>query len=205
MNAVWNFGKKIVGAFVNSLKGLPAALAQAITGLPHSVTAVVKGAVNAMWNLGKKMVGAFVNALKGLPAAVKGAVHGATSAIPSFLGNLALSNPLVGGGVGIVNGAVSGVKGLLGLFGKIKFHNGGIVPGPRGSEVPAILQAGEAVISLNQMRNGGGHNAGGVNVAPNAVNITINGNTDNATVEDIKRHVEEQFRQLRYAARTLGR
>jgi hypothetical protein len=34
----------------------------------------------------------------------------------------------------------------------LKFHQGGMVPGLRGTEVPAILQAGEAVLSLAAVR-----------------------------------------------------
>jgi TP901 family phage tail tape measure protein len=34
----------------------------------------------------------------------------------------------------------------------LKMHSGGIVPGTRGSEIPTILQAGEAVLSVNAVR-----------------------------------------------------
>jgi phage-related protein len=86
-----------------------------------------------------------------------------------------------------------------------KMHSGGIVPGMRGREVPAILQAGEAVVSLSQMnasRSGGGST---LNVHPNAVNITVNGNADHATVLDIQRHVEAQFKEFHKTLRGMGR
>jgi hypothetical protein len=71
-----------------------------------------------------------------------------------------------------VNVAVSGMAALNIAKNKLLgFHTGGIVPGPRGQEVAAILQAGERVISLPEMDamdrgmmpgpSGGG---GGVNV-----------------------------------------
>jgi len=37
-----------------------------------------------------------------------------------------------------------------------KFHTGGVVPGAMGSEVLAVLQAGERVIPTNRAGNGGG-------------------------------------------------
>jgi hypothetical protein len=58
------------------------------------------------------------------------------------------------------------------------FHDGGIVPGPRGQEVAAILQAGEQVLSLDDPRNeanagrqfmGGGGMGGGP-----ALYLTVN-------------------------------
>ena len=36
-----------------------------------------------------------------------------------------------------------------------KFHEGGIVPGRRGEEIAAVLQAGEEVLSLDSPRNSG--------------------------------------------------
>jgi len=89
---------------------------------------------------------------------------------------------------------------------KPKFHSGGIVPGLKGREVPAILQAGEAVMSISQvntMKSGGGGST--LNVHPNAVNITVNGNADHATVLDIQRHVEAQFKEFQKTLRGMGR
>lgn len=37
-----------------------------------------------------------------------------------------------------------------------RFHSGGVVPGPRGAEVPAILQAGETVVPAGGSMGGGG-------------------------------------------------
>ena len=149
---------------------------------------------SAMLSLGKNMAGSLIGGMKNLA----GGVGNLLGSVFGGIGNLA--GRLFSG----ASGFVSGVKNFFG--GLMHFHSGGIVPGPRGTEVPAILQAGEAVVSINQMRNGPmNRGVNGINVHPNAVNIVINGNTDNATVNDIKQHVENQFRQLRYAARTLGR
>jgi len=48
------------------------------------------------------------------------------------------------------------------------FHTGGVVPGPRGSEVMAMLQAGERVIPADRSGNGGG------------TQVTFAGNTSDA-------------------------
>jgi phage-related protein len=87
----------------------------------------------------------------------------------------------------------------------VKRHNGGIVPGLAGREVPAILQAGEAVLTANQLK--GMNNRGGntLNVHPNAVNIVIHGNADAATTAQIKTHVEAQFKELHRTLKSMGR
>jgi len=48
-----------------------------------------------------------------------------------------------------------------------KFHDGGIVPGPAGKEMLAILEGGEVVIPRNAVQNG--VSAGGINVVINTV------------------------------------
>jgi hypothetical protein len=77
-----------------------------------------------------------------------------------------------------------------------KFHSGGIVPGPTGKEVPAILQAGEAVVSISQMRDLNRNGGGGVMVAPNAVVITIQGNADANTTRQIEVAVNQAFNKF---------
>jgi len=87
-----------------------------------------------------------------------------------------------------------------------KHHSGGIVQGPRGKEVPAILQAGEAVTSLAQMNANRGKGSGNsLNVSPGAVSIVVNGNADHATTAEIKKHVEAQFKELHRTLKGMGR
>jgi len=88
---------------------------------------------------------------------------------------------------------------------KGKMHSGGIVPGPFGKEVPMMMQAGEAVMSLSSMRAMQSSRGSTLNIHPGAVAININGNADSATVADIKHHVEQQFRELRFTLKTMGR
>jgi hypothetical protein len=88
----------------------------------------------------------------------------------------------------------------------IKFHQGGMVPGRKGSEVPAILQAGEAVMSISAVHalSRGSRGNGQAQQAPN-VNIVVNGNADHHTVELIKHHVESQFKEFHRTLRAMGR
>jgi hypothetical protein len=87
-----------------------------------------------------------------------------------------------------VNVAVSGAAQLSLIQNKLldDFHSGGIVPGPRGQEVAAILQAGERVISLPEMdaMGRGMSGAGGVGGATYVDNrrITINTGADPQSV-----------------------
>lgn len=47
------------------------------------------------------------------------------------------------------------------MMGLPVLHQGGVVPGPRGAEVPIMAQAGERVIPANQAGGGGGGGGGG--------------------------------------------
>jgi len=121
--------------------------------------------------------------------------------------------------IGLYNGTLGNLLSWIGVDAKIgtltyvdhhskpkKHHSGGIVQGPRGKEVPAILQAGEAVTSLAQMNAGRNRGAGNtLNVQPNAVTIVVNGNADAATTAEIKKHVDAQFKELHRTLRGMGR
>ncbi len=63
----------------------------------------------------------------------------------------------------------------LDAVGLPSFHSGGVVPGPRGADVPAILQAGETVIPAGQSATGG---------------ITINIQAPVFGVDDLDRKIE---------------
>lgn len=67
-----------------------------------------------------------------------------------------------------------------------KLHSGGVVPGRRGAEVPAILQAGEVVLTAAQ--------AAGLNKPVNTFNITVN--QSNASASDIAREIAWQMKTM---------
>lgn len=93
------------------------------------------------------------------------------------------------------------------FVGAPKMHSGGYVGGMSGQEVPAILQAGEAVLSARTVRNlnRSGGVGGGLNIHPNAVNVVVNGNADAQTVALIKHHIDLQFKEFHRTLRTMGR
>lgn len=113
------------------------------------------------------------------------------------------------------NSTLGGILGAIGIDVKVtkltamkvpKFHSGGIVPGSPGKEVPAILQAGETVLSMSQTRaraNAGG--GGQLAVHPGAVVININGSADDKVAAQIKSHVEGQFKELHRTLKGMGR
>jgi len=113
------------------------------------------------------------------------------------------------------NDTLGGIMGAVGINVKVtkltamkvpKFHSGGIVPGSPGKEVPAILQAGETVLSMSQTRaraNAGG--GGQLAVHPGAVVININGSADERVTAQIKSHVEGQFKELHRTLKGMGR
>ena len=149
-----------------------------------------------LWSVGKTvahgLATAFVRVVNAVTHIINAVIHGVNAIIRGY--NL-----------------IPGHKDIktIETFGTMKvpkFHSGGIVPGKRGTEVPAILQAGEAVMSLRQMnalRGGGG--GGSLNVQSGAVTINVHGNADPATTAEIKRHVEAQFKELHRTLKGMGR
>ena len=113
------------------------------------------------------------------------------------------------------NNTLGGILGAVGLNVKVtkltqmkvpKFHSGGVVPGRPGQEVPAILQAGETVLSMSQTRAMNNRpSAGQLSVHPGAVVININGSADERVAAQIKSHVEGQFKELHRTLKAMGR
>lgn len=71
-----------------------------------------------------------------------------------------------------------------------KLHEGGVVPGARGSETLALLEAGERVIPADRAGGRGGGGAGG------AVVVGFRGNTDTAVANLIMRLIRSGDIQL---------
>jgi len=106
----------------------------ALNKIPGAIAAVVVGI--AALALGASATTAAVLALIAALAAL------------GQLGGLQDKFPRPGRLGGLVAGAVptgSAGQPLNAAGGPLRFHQGGVVPGPRGAEVPAILQAGETV------------------------------------------------------------
>ena len=79
-----------------------------------------------------------------------------------------------------------------GLFGGIfSFHEGGVVPGRPGQEVPAVLEAGEVVIPRNQV---GSIGRPGFTIVQN-----VTGNVDDATLRALRANAEQTAAIVRTA------
>jgi len=117
--------------------------------------------------------------------------------------------------ISVWNSTLGNILGAVGVNVKVtkltamkvpKFHSGGIVPGSPGKEVPAILQAGETVLSMSQTRARANAGSGGqLSVHPGAVVININGSADEKVTAQIKSHVEGQFKELHRTLKGMGR
>lgn len=72
-----------------------------------------------------------------------------------------------------------------------RFHSGGVVPGPVGSEVPIIAQAGERVLPIGAS---GSRASGGVSVTvPVILPNWIGGDLPRDAIDQIKRGLEDMF------------
>jgi phage-related protein len=205
LKTVWDIlfaiGKWVVGALMAYFKAWWAII-QAVWNVLKTVwDGLVSGGKTA-WNWLKSMF----NWIKTAALTVWDGLYNAFVAIANKI-------------IGAYNSTLGGLLSAIGIDAKVsllktvdhtskpkKHHSGGIVQGPRGKEVPAILQAGEAVISLAQMNAGRGRGGGNsLNVQPNAVNIIVNGNADAATTAEIKKHVDAQFKELHRTLKGMGR
>lgn len=70
-----------------------------------------------------------------------------------------------------------------------RFHSGGVVPGPRGAEVPAVLQAGETVLPA------------GASMGGTVINITVAGDSD---PDGAARRIHEILRSYNRRTGSLG-
>lgn len=165
---------------------------------------------------GALMEGLGLGALEGAGALIPGIGWGLTAGMLAFQYRKQIGGALKGVGHALgIHGRQTGPEGItkkmkngnISYRGTPVFHSGGLVPGMAGQDVPAILQAGEAVLSARTVRNmnRGGGMGGGFAIHPNAVNITINGNADAQTVALIKHHVDAQFKEFHHALKSMGR
>ena len=213
------FGKKLVSGGLKRVAGIATGAFHAAGSIVHGIGSFFGGLFGggdkpkpspmsmghqSMWHM---LFGGADRAVSGMKGKVMTAM--------ATLGQIIYQG--ITSGIAGAGSAGAGILGLLGNSslaktlgangGKVpKYHNGGIVGGMTGREVPAILQAGEAVLSVSQVRNmnrgGTGHS---MIVSPNAVNITINGNADQQTVNLVKTHVEAQFKELHRTLKSMGR
>jgi len=170
-----------IQAFVNSVKNMFSSFGSGFSSVIASVQSVFTGIgsaffamagqirgvfsqmMNAIKTLISSSIGGFVNLGMNIIAALVSGIVSAAGSIPSAIG---------GSMTTVANSALGAVKSIpiIGsMVGALGFAEGGIVPGPIGAPVPAIVHGGETVIPV-----GGG--AGG-----DTFNITVNGANQSPT------------------------
>lgn len=158
-----------------------------VTGIPKRISDALSGMWDFVWGavvtVGGWISGAWdtiVGTVTGLPGRIADAATGLWDGLKAGLQD-ALNwcidrvNDLLGG----INRVASWIPGvsdtLIPTIPHVKFHSGGVVPGAPGSELPALLQAGETVRTGAQEAALQGALAvvggGGMGGAPIVVNI----------------------------------
>ncbi|MCG3757369.1 phage tail tape measure protein [Amycolatopsis sp. Poz14] len=168
-----------------------ALLANPITWVVIGIAALIAAIVLMIthWDKVKQVVGIVVDWIVARWRDATGWIGGIAEKIGNFLGGMwdgvktgakAALNWVIdrlNDGVRLLNGLIHGVNKVTGIVGIPgipdipyipKFHTGGVVPGAPGSEMLAILQAGETVIP-----------AGG-SVRSSGATVSFRGNTDSA-------------------------
>ena len=101
-----------------------------VTGLPSAIFDAVTGAFDVIWDEFKGVLNKIINAWNNL-----------SFTLPSV--TVDWNGPLPGGEL-TVGGWTISTPNLP------EFHSGGVVPGPVGSELLAVLQAGERILPIDQ-------------------------------------------------------
>ena len=168
-----------------------------IQGIIQVFTAVISGNWSGAWNGIKNMFGGIWDGIKGIVLfgvnIIRNALDGLIDWVGgafSGIGNMILApfRAAIGAFKSLWNSTIGGkgftipdIPGLPGRGTRVQIptlHTGGIVPGRRGSEVMANLQAGEMVLSLAQvdaLRNGRAVATGGGTI----INVTVNAGVGN--------------------------
>ena len=119
--------------------GLPILIAQEW----DQIVGIVGGVWSRVYDTVKGWIEAIISFIKEIPGKVKDAVKD----IPNMVTEAVKEIPVVGTVMNAVGGATDKAKGLLGGIGKVfTGAEGGVVPGPLGRPVPAIIHGGEMVL-----------------------------------------------------------
>jgi hypothetical protein len=187
-NGLWAMVSGIVSAVWGGIKGGIQAALQFIRGILDIFTGIITGNWSRAWDGLKNVVGGAWNGIVSTIRMFVGIAQGVLSGLVSWIGSAfsGIGNMIVApfrAAIGAFKSAWNstiGGKGfstpswIPGIGGKEfripTLHQGGIVPGPMGQEVPTILQAGEAVLPIQAVRNLAAERQGG----GTTYNITVN-------------------------------
>lgn len=85
--------------------------------------------------------------------------------------------------IGVLNSLNPAYQAIQHIPGLPKFHDGGVVPGPVGSEVPIMAQAGETVLPIGAKAGGGG----------TVINVSFTGITTRESAKQVVAVLEQHF------------
>jgi len=209
---VWQAMAAVVRFVMPLIQNQVAAALRMIQGIIQIFTAVVSGNWSSAWTGIKNVFGGIWDGIRGIVMFGVNAIRGALSGLIGWVGGAfsRIGSMIVGpfqAAIGAFRSAwnstiggrgftIPDIPGLPGRGTRVQIptlHTGGIVPGRRGAEVMANLQAGEMVLSLAQVdalrkaqsvspAGGGG----------TVINVTVNAGVGDAaeigrkTVEAIK-------------------
>ncbi|MFM7062644.1 MAG: hypothetical protein ACKO04_04005, partial [Actinomycetes bacterium] len=188
-NGLWQMVSGVVSAVWNGIKGNIQAALQMIRGILDVFTGILTGNWSRAWDGLKNVVGGAWNGIVATIRMFVGMAQGILGGLISWIGSafsgigqmiLAPFRAAIAAFKSLWNSTIGGrgftipdVPGLPGRGTRVQIptlHQGGIVPGPIGQEVPAILQAGEAVLPIQAVRNLAAERQGG----GTTYNITVN-------------------------------
>jgi len=159
VRAIWPTIKGVIGGAMNIILGIIrtvsaliqgdwrrafSSLGQVVSGAFAIVRSIISGAIGGISALFRGLGGIIGRALSGVANAMTAPFRFGAEAIRTIWNNTI-------GGRGVTIPDIPGLPGRGRRFEIPRLHTGGVVPGPIGTEVPTILQAGEGVLSIKQM------------------------------------------------------
>jgi hypothetical protein len=135
-----NFGKTVMKDLVKGIVDGAEAIWNWFTALPGKIMGFIDTVLSDMLKFGEDIIKYIVKGIEKVGGEVGDAVKGILEKIPGVKGAMHIA-----GDVGHVAGAA--VHDLN----PMNWHSGGTIPGPVGTEVMAVLQAGESVFTRGQM------------------------------------------------------
>jgi hypothetical protein len=175
----WQFMAAVVQYVMPLIQNQVASALRIIQGVIQIFTAVISGNWSSAWTGIRNVFGGIWDGIRGIVSFGVNAIRSALGGLIGWvggafanIGNLILSpfRSALGAFRGLWNSTIGGkgfttpswVPGFGGKEFRIPtLHQGGIVPGPIGQEVPTILQAGEAVLPIQAVRNLAAERQGG--------------------------------------------
>lgn len=136
--------RTVTGIITGDWRKAFSGLGQIVSGAFGVVKSIIGGAISGISALFRSVGGVIGRALSGIANAMSAPFRAGADAIKR------LWNSTIGG-KGITIPDIPGLPGRGRRFEIPRLHQGGVVPGMVGKEVPAILQAGEGVLSIKQM------------------------------------------------------